>query len=174
MIYELLKSVCTKLEALNLPYMLSGSLAMSFYTVGRNTQDIDIVIELNESQVEQFLSVFNNHYYHQPSIIVEIKKRGMFNIIDFETGMKVDFILRKPSEYAQVAFARRQVSHTFGFAVWVVSLEDLILAKLMWIQSIFSDRQVNDIRTLLLNPNVDLAYLKEWSKITNIKTFELI
>lgn len=174
MIIDLLKSVCTKLEQLQIPYMVSGSVAMSFYTLGRNTQDIDIVLELEESNLEQFLATFDHHYYHQPSIVVEIKRKGMFNIIDFETGLKVDFILRKPNEYAKVAFSRRQIRSSFGFPVSVVSIEDLILAKLLWIQQIVSDRQKNDIRTLLLNPSIDKEYVEQWASNMNIKTFDLI
>ncbi len=70
MIVDLLKSVCATLDQLEIPYMVSGSMAMSFYTVGRNTQDIDIVIELQEVQVDRFLLAFDHHYYHQPSIII--------------------------------------------------------------------------------------------------------
>ena len=45
MILELLEEVCNKLEEINIPYMLSGSLAMNVYTVPRMTRDIDIVIK---------------------------------------------------------------------------------------------------------------------------------
>ena len=98
----------------------------------------------------------------------------MFNIIDFETGLKIDFILRKPSEYAKIAFSRRQIYTSFGFSVWVVTIEDLILAKLIWIQQIENERQENDNRTLLHNPTIDTFYLKQWATAMNIQTFDLI
>lgn len=83
MIFDFLQNITQKLNALAIPYMLTGSAAMDFYSVGRITKDLDIVIELKVADVDRFLAVFNNHYYHEPSIIEEIKRRGMFNIIDF-------------------------------------------------------------------------------------------
>ncbi len=81
MIVNFLRDVALKLNTLQIPYMLTGSAAMDFYSVGRSTKDIDIIIELRIADVERFLAIFDNHYYHQPTIIEEIKRRGVFNII---------------------------------------------------------------------------------------------
>jgi hypothetical protein len=43
---ELFLTLCQALEDKEIDYMLSGSLAMSFYTIPRFTRDIDIVIHL--------------------------------------------------------------------------------------------------------------------------------
>lgn len=40
---ELFKEITTALDARNIPYMVSGSMAMLAYTVARTTRDIDIV-----------------------------------------------------------------------------------------------------------------------------------
>ncbi len=77
----------------------------------------------------------------------------MFNLIDHNTGYKIDFILRKNTQYAQVAFARRQKTIDFTGNIYVISLEDLILAKLMWIQDIFSDRQMAIYKIFCLKIN---------------------
>lgn len=166
-------TVCQKLDDLALPYMLTGSAAMNYYSVIRTTQDLDIVLELKEDELEAFLGAFPNHYYHETSIITEIKRKGMFNLIDFNTGYKIDFILRKNTEYAKVAFSRRWKSNDFGFPIWVISLEDLLLAKLLWIQELYSDRQANDIQQLLNGETIDKNYLYFWIKELNINTYKL-
>ena len=165
--------VCQKLDNLKLPYMLTGSAAMNYYSVVRTTQDLDIVLELHESEVQSFIASFPNHYYHEPSIISEIKRQGMFNLIDFDSGYKIDFILRKNTDYSHVAFSRRWSSDDFGHPIWVISLEDLILAKLLWIQQLYSDRQATDIKQLLLSADVDKVYLQHWIEKLNLKTYEL-
>jgi hypothetical protein len=38
---QLLEKICQILESLGIPYMLSGSVAMNFYTDPRTTRDID-------------------------------------------------------------------------------------------------------------------------------------
>lgn len=165
--------VCKKLEQLKLPYMLTGSAALNFYSVIRTTQDLDIVIELEEENITQFLSSFPNHYYHEPSIIDEIKRNGMFNLIDFNTGYKIDFILRKNTSYSKIAFGRRLINDEFGEPVSVISIEDLIIAKLQWIQELYSDRQVDDINKLLRNVEVNREYLKFWVNELNLNTYNV-
>lgn len=172
-IIEFFILVCKKLENLQLPYMLTGSAALNFYSVIRTTQDLDIVIELQEENVDKFLSSFPNHYFHAPSILTEIERNGMFNLIDFTTGYKIDFILRKNTHYSEIAFERRIVSDEFGEPVFVISIEDLIIAKLQWIQQLYSDRQATDINQLLRNVETDREYLQFWIKELKLNTFDL-
>jgi len=58
--------------------------------------------------------------------------------------------------------------------VYVISLEDLILAKLQWIQTLYSDRQAQDIQNLLRNPDLDKGYLTHWIQELNLNTYELL
>lgn len=173
--FRLLKTVSEALEARNIPYMLSGSLAMSTYAVPRMTRNIDIVVNLQLRDVEMFSEIFGEGFYiHKESISEEIKRRGMFNVIDFESGEKIDFIVRKNTEFHRNEFERRGKVNTFGFEVWVVSLEDLIISKLSWIQQIQSDTQLTDISNLLENPALDKQYVENWIEKLNLNTYNLL
>jgi len=48
-VFDLLFAVAENLTEIQVPYMLSGSFAMSFYSVSRTTRDIDIVAYLQFS-----------------------------------------------------------------------------------------------------------------------------
>jgi hypothetical protein len=98
----------------------------------------------------------------------------MFNLIDNLSGYKLDFMLLKNSTYHQLAFERRVQRTDVGYPVWVHSIEDLILAKLMWIQQLFSDRQMNDIHALLRYENIDREYIKNWIEKLQLNTYGLI
>jgi hypothetical protein len=98
----------------------------------------------------------------------------MFNIIDHSTGFKIDFIIRKESEYHILAFQRRQRVKEFNTELWVVELNDLIIAKIIWIQQYQSERQIFDIENLLLNPEKNLDYIKNWCSKLNLQTFNLL
>jgi hypothetical protein len=173
-ILKLLKFISETLNKLQIPYMLAGSMAMNFYAVSRATRDIDIVVNLKEKDVELFLSNLDNFYYNKNTILQEIKRKGMFNIIDNVTGFKVDLMILKETEYTLQAFQNRKIYDDLGFDVFVTSIEDLIIAKIQWIQQLYSDRQENDIKMLLQNPDKDINYLKNWIKKLNLKIYNLV
>jgi hypothetical protein len=172
-IYSTLNEVTQKLDILKLPYMLSGSVAMGFYAAVRTTFDIDIVIELYQKDVPVFVNTFLGFYVFEEGIHEEIKRRGMFNIIDNNTGVKIDFILRKNSEYDKIAFSRRRQMDDFYTDIYVISPEDLIIAKLKWIQEMYSDRQISDIKQLLSSTNLEIDYMMNWITELKLKTFNL-
>jgi len=62
-ILKLLRYVTENLEVGNIPYMLSGSMAMNIYTTPRVTRDIDIVIALLYNQIDTIAEIFNDGFY---------------------------------------------------------------------------------------------------------------
>lgn len=98
----------------------------------------------------------------------------MFNVIDFETGYKLDFIVLKSDPFRQLEFSRRLRSEAFGFPVWLVRAEDLILSKLIWIQTLYSDRQIEDIKHLLAIEALDRNYISQWVNRLELNTFKLL
>jgi hypothetical protein len=121
------------------------------------------------------VEIFKDGYYiFEEGIPEEIRRQGMFNVIDFESGQKIDFIIRKNTEFHINEFNRRQISNSYGFEVWVTSKEDLILAKLKWIQELESDTQKSDIKNLLDSNGIDFEYLKRWIAKLNLNTFNLL
>jgi hypothetical protein len=171
---ELYKEITAALDARNIPYMVSGSMAMLAYTVARTTRDIDIVIELSEKSLNSFYEIFKDQFYlHKPSVEEELHRKGMFNAIDNRSGLKIDFFVRKNSPFRKTEFERRTRQKLFGHEAWLVSIEDLILSKLIWIQEIQSDRQKEDVKSLLEN-KVDRAYLDKWIHELKLNTFEIL
>ncbi|MDZ7771335.1 MAG: DUF6036 family nucleotidyltransferase [Balneolaceae bacterium] len=175
MILKLLDRVSRKLEEAEIPYMLSGSLAMNIYTVPRMTRDIDLVIHMDRSHIERLASLFHTGYYIDPEVIASaVANEGMFNVVDHETGNKIDFIIRKSSDFHITEFDRRVRSSAFGFDVWVVTAEDLIVSKLKWIQDLESDTQKRDISNLLTRKDLDREYIDDWCNQLSLNTYGLL
>ena len=67
---------------------------------------------------------------------------------------------------------RRRMDHPSFGALWVSSLEDLILAKLEWAKLGASARQLEDVRTLLRlrGEDVDTAYIERWLDALGIRS----
>jgi hypothetical protein len=71
----------------------------------------------------------------------------MFNIID-ASGFKADFIILKDTKYRQTELKRRKTVDFSGLPIQIVSAEDLLLSKLIWIQEVQSSLQIEDIKNL--------------------------
>ncbi len=173
-ILTLLVEVAKVLDSKHIPYMVSGSVAMTFYSVSRSTRDIDMVVHLQEADIEQLIENLPNFYYHKESMQTEVRRGGMFNMIDHKTGFKIDFIVLKQTEYALKAFSRRQQFDVLAEKIWVISIEDLIIAKLRWIQELYSDRQAEDIRQLLPNSILDRQYVEFWTKKLALNLYDIL
>jgi hypothetical protein len=175
MIASLLEEVSLALDNAGIQYMVSGSMALTIYTIPRMTRDIDIVVELRKEDIEKFYLIFEGHsYIDKLTIEEEVSRRGMFNVIDHRTGYKIDFMLKKHTPFREHEFGRRIQTMAFGFPTWVVSIEDLILSKIIWIQDYQSDRQIDDIKNLLLNEQADKNYIIDWCEKLDLKTYNLI
>jgi len=173
MILELLQRICKLLEDHNIPFMVSGSVALNIYSIPRMTRDIDIVIELDENRIDQFISLFPDSYFIVNTIKDEVKRQGIFNIIDNKTGFKIDFIIKKDTDYYNLAFKRRQWINELETGLWVISIEDLIIAKLIWIQQLQSDTRIKDIENLLFYPEKDMEYIRKWINELKLHTLNL-
>lgn len=105
----------------------------------------------------------------------EVGREGMFNIIDWKSGMKIDFIVRKNDPFQQAEFNRRQRKTVLAnIDCWIISPEDLIIAKLLWIQQLYSQQQADDIKNLMYDlPTLDKTYVKSWISKLKLNDFGL-
>ena len=98
----------------------------------------------------------------------------MFNIIDFATNYKADFIILKNDSYRIAEFERRKKINFSDIQISLVSPEDLIISKIIWIQQSESSLQKQDIQLLLQLKDIDLKYIKSWVNLLKLNTFNLI
>ena len=161
---EVLKIVTERLNKANISYMITGSIAMNYYTVPRMTRDIDIVIELKIENAYNFVRLFQGDFYIDENMVKsEVLRQRVFNIIHNQYVVKVDFIIRKESEFQNSAFSRKKKALIENTSMWFISAEDLILAKLLWTKDTHSEIQLQDISNLLRTiQNLDTKYINEW------------
>ena len=163
-----LSDVTARLESAGFEYMLTGSVAMNYYSQPRMTRDIDIVVSLVGRDAGTIVKIFEGDYYVSADAVADAtKQRSMFNIVHLESVVKVDIIVRKESEYRRLEFERRQRIRVGEDEFWIVSKEDLILSKLCWALDSRSELQLGDVRNLL-STNPDLDYLNKWSFVLDV------
>jgi hypothetical protein len=172
---EFLRNLILFFDQNNIPYMLSGSVAMSAYTLPRFTRDFDFIVYLKPGDAKLVAANFKEGYYCDEDAIREaIQCKGMFNIIDHKSNYKADFVILKDEPFRQEEFSRRQVMDFLDMKVYFVSPEDLLLSKLIWIQELQSSLQAEDIKLLSQISDLDWDYIKKWIKPLKLNTFDLI
>ena len=91
---ELLIKVVSELDNLNVPYFVTGSIASTIQGEPRATHDIDLVVHITASQVSELSNIFTvpKYYLDEEAALDALKKNSMFNLIDSNTGDKIDFL----------------------------------------------------------------------------------
>lgn len=164
-----LKKFALILNKENIEYFLSGSMALSFYITPRMTRDLDIVIKLKYSEVNRFLGVIKHDFLvDEISFLESYKKNFMVNIFEENSFFKIDLIFSKNSDYENIVFSRIKKFFLDEIEVNVISVEDLIIAKLDWAKDSYSEMQLNDVRNLM-SLKYDEAYLNLWIEKNNLK-----
>ena len=159
---ETLRDFVSKVDALGIEYMVTGSYAMSAYGEIRMTRDIDVVIQFFQKDLVPFFNTFKDEYYvSDKSIKRALSHRSMFNIISHAHGGKIDCIIQKDTDFARASFARRYRETVSGIEFWTTTKEDLIIAKLNWARDSHSEMQIRDIANLT-GSEYDSAYVDEW------------
>ncbi|MBI5701557.1 hypothetical protein HZC34_06955 [Candidatus Saganbacteria bacterium] len=173
---ELLKEVTSKLDDLEIPYAITGALGSSFYGQPRSTHDFDIVINLiaGKGQVKKIYDNFIKDYYVSEEAIVEsLAHKTMFNLINHDTGIKIDCWILKEDAFSRESFKRRRKEEFDGKSFYFLSPEDLVLNKLIWYKASESLKQLSDIRGILeiQKGKLDIDYIKKWA--IKLKIFDI-
>ncbi|HET9215864.1 MAG TPA: hypothetical protein VFR18_02730 [Terriglobia bacterium] len=149
-----------------IPYMLTGSFASSFHGVPRASNDVDIVIAPTEEQLSELKDILSDgeYYFDLDDALDALRRRRQFNVIDLETGWKIDFIIRKSRPFSLTEFERRSQVHFEGLQLYIAQPEDIIVAKLEWAKRASSERQIEDVVGILRvqSKDLDYSYIEKW------------
>jgi hypothetical protein len=169
---EVLQFVIEKLEKHNIEHMVTGSFASNFYGVPRTTYDADIVISTDYERLKKFADEIKNEFYIDLDMIQEaLSHNSIFNIIHYETGFKIDFIIRKEGQYYQNEFERRKAYKIGNKSIYFTSPEDTIISKLIWSKESNSEKQFRDAVGVakIQKETLDFEYLKFWADKMDVK-----
>lgn len=163
---QLLVRVANILDQLNIPYLVTGGMAVLVWGRPRFTADIDIIIKLKTNDIDSLASALmeiSEFGYVDKDVMQEaLSNHGEFNFIDGESGVKVDFWVVNQKAAGVDEFSRGTAKEILGQKVYFISPEDLILSKLRWYKISPSSRHLEDIESVLKISKVDKRYLKNW------------
>ena len=106
--FELLQKIVEVFETLEIPYLVTGSVASMAYGEPRLTNDIDIVADIQPAYISGLVAAFpaEEFYIDEEMIKDAIREIGQFNIIHPGSGLKVDIIIKRNTPFDQSRFNR--------------------------------------------------------------------
>jgi hypothetical protein len=165
-ILDVLKEVTDALSELKIDYMVVGSVGSMVYGRARSTLDIGLVVQIKAFSIQGFSERFKAPDYYCPPtevLLDEISRQGLFNLVHIDSGIKIDVILVKNTDFYQSDFSRRrEIEFLPGFVFYVASPEDIIIKKLDYYREGGSEKHLEDIRAMLAVTPTDQNYLQNW------------
>ena len=167
--------VAGTLESLDIVYAVGGSLATVVHGYVRNTNDADIVADMQLQHVDLFVDILGDDFYADPHMIRDaVAKRRSFNVIHLTTMFKVDIFVTRSRRFDQLQLERRiqRPIDERSRPLYVVTAEDAILAKLHWFRlgGEQSERQWRDVLEVIKiqADQLDIPYMQDTATTLNV------
>lgn len=172
-----LGEVVRLLEALGVPYMVTGSVASSHHGRPRMTQDVDVVADPTPAALARLVDELASagFYVDRATAQDALARRRQFNVIEPRSASKIDVIIRKERPFSHEELARRRsVQLGSGTRVWLASPEDTVVSKLEWARKAGgSEKQLGDVAGILAvqGEALDREYIERW--VRELGVFDL-
>ncbi len=156
-------------------YVVSGSVAATFYGEPRLTHDVDIIVFLNANDLQRLIEVFPARDFYLPpmeTMLAETARehQGHFNLIHHSTGFKADLYPTGHDELNSWAFRGKRAFVFEGEKVILASPEYVIVRKLEYFREGRSEKHLRDIRAMLAvsGEQLDRSALSQWIEKRNL------
>ena len=174
---DLIQLFAQPLNRLGVRYLVSGSVAAMLYGEPRVTHDIDFVIFLRLDDVSRLSGVYPAPEFYVPPadiIVAELarERRGQFNIIHADSGLKADFYPANHDELHGWAFRNARRYSIRNTSIVLAPPEYVIVRKLEYYREGGSEKHLRDIRSMLAvsGEQLDRAGLDEWIQRQGVQT----
>lgn len=143
-VVDVISAVVEVLDRVGAAYAITGSVASSIHGEPHTSQDVDFVVRMTSEQARRIAVELPQRFYRSDQALVAAARQASFcNLIDAQTGLKVDLSVLGPGEFHDQVFLRCRPTE-FGSGAprfQMVSPEDLILMKLEWRKDTRSEKQ---------------------------------
>jgi hypothetical protein len=160
------------LDELRVRYHVGGSYASSIHGIPRQTQDIDLVVELPPEGAGPLASKLGDEFYvDEESVRRAARDKTSANVIHLDSGIKIDLFVLGDSPFDLEEFRRHRremIRREPERYVYVKTAEDTLLRKLLWYRmgGETSDRQWNDVLGIARTQGetLDREYVERWAR----------
>lgn len=160
MFEELLKQLAIAFDRASLPYMVFGGQAVLLYGEPRLTRDIDITLGFDTSRTVDLLRVIDELRLRPLVKDVDefVNETLVLPVLDPKSNVRIDFVFSL-TEYERQAIERGKTVQLDGVDIRFVSLEDLIVMKVISGRP----RDIEDIASVIRkNPGFNRTSVEKW------------
>ena len=155
----LAEHLAARLEEDGFAYAIGGALALTAWSMPRDTKDVDLSVFAPDEELERVFDTFE-----RAGVMVDrvearkaVSRIGMFSGRSGRTN--VDVFISDHPHFQEMKRRRRQHVFPSGNQVWVISAEDLCVMKLLYGRS----KDVVDLeRMFAIQRDLDLEYIRGW------------
>jgi hypothetical protein len=163
---EAVVAIVQALESLAIPYMVSGALATNVYGVPRATDDGDFVLELPPGgRIADIAGALPAAMRLEPQTRFETVTASRMHVCTVaDSAFRLELFLLTDDPYDRERFARRyRLALPFG-TVWMPTVEDVIVTKLLWAARAGRLKDRDDCRGViaLQEKLIDWEYVRRW------------
>lgn len=159
-----LATVLAALSTLPVPYCLIGAVALGAWGRPRATQDLDLLVLVEESNREEFIAKLSSSAIAVNHQWFEANPMAKGRVTRFSSRAHPQYpldIIYAADQHERAAVDRKQTVVLHGLSLPVVGPEDLVLLKL----KAGRPTDFDDVISIVKNPHLqlDLAYLWSWA-----------
>ena len=165
---EVLRIVCTFLNKRKIDYVVVGGIAVMYHGVPRTTVDIDLIIQLDESEIEDFTSYLQSQEFDiaKDNLTDALAENSHCTVFVDESLLRLD-IQGVISKFDGMTLQRAITVHHLGTNLRLGTVEDTMVNKIL-----FEGEQ--DLRDALgiyqrNSENLDYEYIEETCSSLGIK-----
>ena len=165
---DIVRDISERLDAVDIGYMLTGSMALNGYDLPCVPHNLDFVVALRPADAEIMVRLFSPDYdISREAVDSAIAQQSFFNLFHRKSRIKVNCIVCQQINYRLTEYSRRQRVKFENFKTWIVSKEDLIISKLHWARKSRSPRHLRDVKNLAAT-GCDTIYIERWTRALGI------
>jgi len=154
-------------EAMKIPYVLIGGLAVGVHGIPRPTHDVDFTIVLDRSKIKELFEASEELGYAVPAEyeggwIDDVSGMSLVRVRKWMPGKSIDVdMFLAESRFQKSLIERREFVQVEDSHAWVATPEDLIILKLV----AGRPRDIGDIMDIfLVQGQLDETYLRKWAE----------
>ncbi len=161
---EVIVAVINALRAVDVPFMVVGSLATNFYGVPRSTRDADFVIQVPPPSAALAECLGANLRLTAQAAFEGVTGTVRHRIEARGTPFTVELFQLSDDAHDMSRFSRRRSVRLFGRDVFVATAEDTIVTKLRWAMHPGREKDVDDVRSVIAvqGDGLDWTYVQHW------------
>jgi hypothetical protein len=163
---EALAGAVAVLDDMGFPYAVMGGIAVRAHGLPRATYDVDVTAAIPRERLPEVFAALADRGYTIPELyergwVDEVAGMPLVKVRVYlqNRGVDVDLFLAE-IDFQHKVLERRLRAVTSEGTVWIVSVEDVVLLKLLANRP--RDR-VDILDVLFMQGQLDEAYLQEWA-----------